>query len=264
MSRPDDLNPVVQAGESSTSAFAAKLNSSSKIALIGAMDQEIERLKDSIDGVEQQEIAGFMFYTGKLGGFDVVLLKSGIGKVNAAIGTCLLLDRFQPDCVINTGSAGGFDPALKVGDVVISDEVRHHDVDLTVFGYEIGQMARMPAAYHADRLLVEVAEASVEQMQGMACSRGLIATGDAFMSDPEHVARVRSNFPTMKAAEMEAAAIAQTCFRFDTPFLVIRALSDIAGQESNVSFDQFIDTASENSAQMVLKIVNALAARVAA
>lgn len=262
MSRPDDLNPSLQATDANTSAFASKLSSGSKIALIGAMDQEIERLKDSISDVIEQEIAGFMFYSGKLGGFDVVLLKSGIGKVNAAIGTCLLLDHFKPDCVINTGSAGGFDPDLKVGDVVISDEVRHHDVDLTIFGYEIGQMARMPAAYYADALLVELAEASVAQMQGMACSRGLIATGDAFMSDPDHVAQVRKNFPSMKAAEMEAAAIAQTCFRFDTPFIVIRALSDIAGQESNVSFDQFIDTASENSAQMVLKIVNALSERV--
>ena len=264
MSRPDDLNPNIQSNEASNSAFSSRLSRSTKIALIGAMDQEIERLKESIEQVVEQEIAGFMFYSGTLGGFDVVLLKSGIGKVNAAIGTTLLLDHFQPDCVINTGSAGGFDPALKVGDVVISDEVRHHDVDLRVFGYEIGQMARMPAAYHADSLLVEIAEASVGQMQGVACTRGLIATGDAFMSDPEHVAQVRANFPTMKAAEMEAAAIAQTCFRFDTPFLVIRALSDIAGQESNVSFDQFIDTASENSAQMVLRIVNALGQRVTA
>ncbi|HSG03527.1 MAG TPA: 5'-methylthioadenosine/S-adenosylhomocysteine nucleosidase [Marinobacterium sp.] len=262
MSRPDDLNPEIQNTASSTSPFAAKLNATSRIALIGAMDQEIERLKHSITDIQEEQIAGFMFYSGKIGAFDVVLLKSGIGKVNAAIGTCLLLDRFKPDCVINTGSAGGFDPELKVGDVVISDEVRHHDVDLRVFGYEIGQMARMPAAYYADALLVEVAETSVAEMQGMACSRGLIATGDAFMSDPEHVAKVRANFPTMKAAEMEAAAIAQTCFRFDTPFIVIRALSDIAGQESNISFDQFIDTASENSAQMVLKIVTALAERV--
>ncbi len=260
MSRPDDLNPANSADNPATD-LAAKLSSEAPIALIGAMDQEIERLKGAIEGLHEQKIAGFLFFTGKIGAFDVVLLKSGIGKVNAAIGTALLLDHFKPTCVINTGSAGGFDPELRVGDVVISTEVRHHDVDLTVFGYEIGQMARMPAAYAANPLLIDVAEASVEQMHGMACSRGLIATGDTFMSDPEHVARTRANFPTMKAAEMEAAAIAQTCFCFETPFLVIRALSDIAGQESNVSFDQFIDTASENSAQMVLKILSELEQR---
>lgn len=261
MSRPEDLNPANSA-ENRPTDLASKLAAEPRIGLIGAMDQEIDRLKQSIQGLEQQQIAGFNFYTGTIGDFDVILLKSGIGKVNAAIGTTLLLDHFQPTCVINTGSAGGFDPTLSVGDVVISTEVRHHDVDLRVFGYEIGQMARMPAAYAADGLLIDVAEASVDRMDGIACSRGLIATGDTFMSDPDHVARTRANFPLMKAAEMEAAAIAQTCFCFDTPFLVIRALSDIAGQESNVSFDQFIVTASENSAQMVLNILAELSKRV--
>lgn len=261
MSRPEDLNPA-NAADTGLSSLKSQLAADARIALIGAMDQEIERLKQSISGLQQRSIAGFLFFTGTIGQFDVVLLKSGIGKVNAAVGTALLLDHFKPTCVINTGSAGGFDPSLSVGDVVISTEVRHHDVDLTVFGYEIGQMARMPAAYEADPLLVDVAEASVEKMSGMACSRGLIATGDTFMSDPDHVARTRANFPQMKAAEMEAAAIAQTCFCFGTPFLVIRALSDIAGQESNVSFDQFIETASENSAQMVLNILAELERRI--
>jgi adenosylhomocysteine nucleosidase len=259
MSRPDDINSNIQTSNLTSSSLESALKNNPVIALIGAMDQEIERLKNSIQSLQVSEIAGFTFYSGQIDGVDVVLLKSGIGKVNAAVGTTLLLDHFKPSCVINTGSAGGFDPTLKVGDVVISDEVRHHDVDLTVFGYEIGQMARMPAAYLADELLLNVAEESIAQFENTACQRGLIATGDAFMSDPEHVEKVRANFPTMKAAEMEAAAIGQTCYRFEVPFLVIRALSDIAGQESNVSFDQFIETASENSAQMVLAIVARLA-----
>ncbi len=259
MSRPDDINAKIQTDNQPSSSLETALKTNPVIALIGAMDQEIERLKNSIQSVEVSEIAGFTFYSGLIDGVSVVLLKSGIGKVNAAVGTTLLLDHFKPSCVINTGSAGGFDPTLKVGDVVISDEVRHHDVDLTVFGYEIGQMARMPAAYLADELLLKVAEESIAQFEDTACQRGLIATGDAFMSDSAHVEKVRTNFPTMKAAEMEAAAIAQTCYRFEVPFIVIRALSDIAGQESNVSFDQFIETASENSAQMVLAIVSRLA-----
>jgi adenosylhomocysteine nucleosidase len=255
MSRPDDINANIQADTCNSSSLDSALKNNPLIALIGAMDQEIERLKSCIQSLKVSEIAGFTFYSGQIDGVEVVLLKSGIGKVNAAVGTTLLLDHFKPSCVINTGSAGGFDPSLKVGDVVISDEVRHHDVDLTVFGYEIGQMARMPAAYLADELLLKVAEESIAEFKDTVCQRGLIATGDAFMSDPDHVEKVRANFPSMKAAEMEAAAIAQTCYRFDVPFIVIRALSDIAGQESNVSFDQFIETASENSAQMVLAIV---------
>lgn len=238
--------------------------SSLKLGLIGAMDQEIDRLKMSIDNAQIQQIAGFDFYTGTLNGVEVVLLKSGIGKVNAAIGTALLIDRFAPTCIINTGSAGGFDPSLNVGDVVISDEVRHHDVDLRVFGYEMGQVAQMPAAYQSDPLLIEIAEGLIGKIKGIQTKRGLIATGDSFMHDPVRVAEVRKHFPTMKAVEMEAAAIAQTCYRFNIPFIVIRSLSDIAGQNSDISFEAFLETASENSAAIVLSIVASLGARIRA
>lgn len=258
MSRPDDINSEIKAQEMSSNSLLSRMKNNLRIALIGAMDQEIDLLKRNLIDLKEVEIAGFSLFSGTINGVDIVLLKSGIGKVNAAIGTTLLLDHFKPTCVINTGSAGGFDQSLSVGDVVISDEVRHHDVDLTVFGYEIGQMARMPAAYLADKLLLSVAEECISQFDDTLCQRGLIATGDTFMSNAAHVERVRELFPLMKAAEMEAAAIAQTCYRFDVPFIVIRSLSDIAGQESNVSFDQFIEKASENSARMVLAIVKRL------
>jgi len=258
MSRPDDINSEIQAQSIDSNSLLSRMKGHFKIALIGAMDQEIDLLKRNMTNLEHIDVAGFSFFSGMINGVDIVLLKSGIGKVNAAIGTTLLLNHFKPTCVINTGSAGGFDQSLSVGDVVISDEVRHHDVDLTVFGYEIGQMARMPAAYLADKLLLNIAEECIAEFKGTTCKRGLIATGDTFMSDADHVERIRGLFPDMKAAEMEAAAIAQTCYRFDVPFIVIRSLSDIAGQESNVSFDQFIETASENSALMVLAIVKRL------
>lgn len=232
-----------------------------RIALIGAMDQEIELLKNSLQGVGTRMVAGYPFYTGALDGVEVVLLKSGIGKVNAAIGTTLLLQQFEPDCVINTGSAGGFDAALNVGDVVISDEVRHHDVDVTVFGYEPGQVPGLPAAFTADPLLARMAEECIAQMPHVNTVRGLIATGDSFMNCPSRVASTRVLFPSMKAVEMEAAAIAQTCHQFGTPFIVIRALSDIAGKESNLSFEQFLDKAAQHSAEMVIAIVKRIAAR---
>lgn len=232
-----------------------------RIALIGAMDQEIELLKNSLQNVDTRMVAGYPFYTGMLDGVEVVLLKSGIGKVNAAIGTTLLLQQFEPDCVINTGSAGGFDAALDVGDVVISDEVRHHDVDVTVFGYEPGQVPGLPAAFTADPLLARMAEECIAQMPHVNTVRGLIATGDSFMNCPTRVASTRVLFPSMKAVEMEAAAIAQTCHQFGTPFIVIRALSDIAGKESNLSFEQFLEKAAQHSAEMVIAIVKRIAAR---
>ena len=162
-------------------------NESLSVGIIGAMDEEVEILKNTLTHRQDHAIAGYDFYTGTLNDVDVVLLKSGIGKVNAAISTALLLHAFKPDCVINTGSAGGFDPALKVGDVVISTEVRHHDVDVTVFGYEHGQVPGSPAAFEPDPLLAEVAQVSVDQLDELNTARGLIATGDSFMNDPERV-----------------------------------------------------------------------------
>ncbi|MBA4502279.1 5'-methylthioadenosine/S-adenosylhomocysteine nucleosidase [Marinobacterium marinum] len=226
-----------------------------RVALIGAMEQEVELLKNGLENLQTQTLSGFDFYTGTLNGVEIVLLKSGIGKVNAAISTTLLLQTFAPDCVINTGSAGGFDCHLNVGDVVISDEVRHHDVDVTAFGYEHGQVPGLPPAFIADPLLAEMAEECIAQLPHTHTVRGLIATGDSFMDCPDRVARTRELFPTMQAVEMEAAAIAQTCYRFNTPFIVIRALSDIAGKESNQSFQQFLETAAKHSAQMVMAIV---------
>jgi len=232
-----------------------------RIGIIGAMDEEVELLKASLDAREDHEFAGYQIASGKMHGKDVVVLKSGIGKVNAAIGTTLLLREFQPDCIINTGSAGGFDPALNVGDVVIGTAVRHHDVDVTIFGYEPGQVPGQPAAFSPDPLLEEVAEQCIGRMDGMQTVKGQIATGDAFMNDPERVARTRETFPEMQAVEMEAAAIAQTCHQFGTPFIVIRALSDIAGKESNLSFEQFLETAAKHSAEMIMAMVDEIAGK---
>ncbi len=235
-----------------------KDNKKIKVGIIGAMDQEVEILRSSLSDRKDHKVSGYEFYTGFLEGVEVVVLKSGIGKVNAAVSTTLLLHAFNPDCVINTGSAGGFDPQLEVGDIVISSEVRHHDVDLTIFGYEPGQVPGLPAAFEPDVLLAQCAERCIGKLKGMKTVHGLIATGDTFMNDPMRVARTREVFPTMKAVEMEAAAIAQTCHQFGTPFIVIRALSDIAGKESNISFDQFLETAAKHSAEMVTEITRTI------
>ncbi|MFP8967837.1 5'-methylthioadenosine/S-adenosylhomocysteine nucleosidase [Pokkaliibacter sp. CJK22405] len=231
-----------------------------KVAIIGAMEEEVELLRSQLEDRQTETHVGYEFSSGKLNGVEVVLLKSGIGKVNAALSTTLLLERYQPDCVINTGSAGGFDAALNVGDVVISTAVYHHDVDVTVFGYAPGQVPGLPAQFLPDELLSEVAQSAIPHVsaQEQQIVQGEIATGDAFMNDPVRVEAVRSIFPTMKAVEMEAAAIAQVCHQFAKPFLIIRSLSDIAGKESNVSFDQYLPKAAKHSAAMVTAVTAAL------
>jgi adenosylhomocysteine nucleosidase len=229
-----------------------------KIGIIGAMEEEVVLLRDRLKDLEEKKLAGCEFYSGKLDGLEVILLKSGIGKVNAAIGTTLMIELYQPEVIINTGSAGGFHKELNVGDVVISTDVRHHDVDATIFGYEYGQVPQMPASYVPDETLVKAAEKAGARVENIQVVKGLIASGDSFMSDHARVEEIKTKFPELFAAEMEAAAIAQTCYQFGVPFVIIRSLSDIAGKDARVSYDQFLQTASQNSADLVLKIVEEL------
>jgi adenosylhomocysteine nucleosidase len=225
------------------------------IGVIGAMDEEVAILKEALQDRKEVQIAGSLFFTGAISGKQVVILKSGIGKVNAAMGATLLNQIYEPECVINTGSAGGFNSSLNVGDVVVSSEVTHHDVDVTAFGYEYGQVPQMPARYQVDARLVDIAIESARNVSGIQAVTGLIASGDSFMSDADRVDFVRTKFPDLSAVEMEAAAIAQVCYHYHTPFVIIRALSDIAGKESNLSFDKFLETAAKHSAEVVLGIL---------
>ncbi|WP_240223109.1 5'-methylthioadenosine/S-adenosylhomocysteine nucleosidase [Rheinheimera hassiensis] len=229
------------------------------IGIIGAMEPEVALLRQQIVDVETTELGSYVFYSGRLNGVAVVLVQSGIGKVAAAVATTLMIQHFKPDAVINTGSAGGFDPQLSVGDVVISTEVRHHDVDVTAFGYEIGQVPQMPAAFIPHPAMVAAAEQSIKLLGYCKTKQGLIATGDSFICDPARIAVIRQQFPTMLAVEMEGAAIAQVCHMLHTPFVVIRSLSDIAGKESPQSFEAYLDVASKNSSAMVAELISSLA-----
>lgn len=229
-----------------------------KVAIIGAMEEEVELLRAAIESVHTKTIAHCEFIEGVIGEHEVILVKSGIGKVNAAMATTLLLEIYKPDVVLNTGSAGGFEQSLEVGTIVISDEVKHHDVNVTVFGYEYGQVPGLPAAYTADPKLIELAKEAVTEIGEHAFAVGLIASSDSFMSDPAHVEQVKSLFPTMIAAEMEAAAVAQVCHQFEAPFVVIRALSDIAGKDASVSFEEFLPVAARHSTEIVLRVLSKL------
>ncbi|OIJ22002.1 5'-methylthioadenosine/S-adenosylhomocysteine nucleosidase [Anaerobacillus alkalidiazotrophicus] len=222
-----------------------------RIGIIGAMDEEVDLLKEKLENKKEETIAGCVYFTGMLNGVDVVLLKSGIGKVNAAIGTTLLIEKFSPNYVINTGSAGGFEESLKVGDIVISTEVRYNDVDATVFGYEFGQVPRMPAYYEPNEMLISIAEKSATEV-GVHSVKGLILSGDSFMSDEKRVIELKEIFKDSYCSEMEAGAIAQVCYQFGCPFVIIRSLSDIAGSDAKISYDQFLETAAVNSAKLVL------------
>lgn len=228
-----------------------------KAGIIGAMEEEVTLLRDKIDNRQTLNIAGCEIYTGTLNGVDVALLKSGIGKVSAAMGATLLLEHCRPDVVINTGSAGGLAPSLKVGDIVVSDEVRYHDADVTAFGYEYGQMAGCPAAFKADEKLIAAAQATIEQLN-LHAVRGLVVSGDAFINGSVNLAKIRHNFPQAIAVEMEATAIGHVCHNFGVPFVVVRAISDVADQQSHLSFEEFLAVAAKQSSLMVETLLTSL------
>lgn len=231
-----------------------------KIAIIGAMEEEVSLLRSRLQHLHTETHAGYEFYLGEIDGVSVILLRSGIGKVNAAISCTILLQLFQPDYVINTGSAGGFHTDLNVGDIVISSSVCHHDVDVTPFGYDLGQVPGMPTCFLPDANLVKAAQNSIQALNEVVHMHGLIATGDRFMHQADDVAQTRNNFPEMIACEMEAAAIAQACHTFDTPFVIIRSLSDIAGKENKVTFEQYLEQAATHSAKVILQMLTQLKA----
>lgn len=228
-----------------------------KIGIVGAMAQEVEILSGLMTDKTETRVASAVILEGKINGKAVALLQSGIGKVAAAIGTAALLQLTKPDAVLNTGSAGGVARGLKVGDIVISDETRYHDVDVTAFGYEKGQLPANPAAFLSDKKLADLAE-KVAQEQDQSVKRGLICSGDSFINSEQKIAQIKADFPNVTAVEMEATAIAQVCHAFNVPFVVVRAISDAGDGEASLSFEEFLPLAAKQSSALVLGMLEKL------
>ncbi|MBO6257928.1 MAG: 5'-methylthioadenosine/adenosylhomocysteine nucleosidase [Succinivibrio sp.] len=227
------------------------------IGIIGAMDPEIEHLTKDLRDIHKQTIGFAEFISGKLADRDVVIVRCGIGKVSAGAVTALLISHYNVTCVINTGSAGGIGHGLKVGDTVFSTKVAYHDADLTVFGYKRGQMAAHPLYFDADAQLISLAEEaalSLTDFKG-AIKKGVVLSGDQFISDPDKKLSLVETFPEALVVEMEGAAIAQICNDFCVPFLVIRAVSDCAEEGNAMTYEEFLPLASQNSAKLVLALV---------
>lgn len=228
------------------------------IGIIGAMEEEVEILKSSIENRETIQIAHVIFYKGNIEDKQVVLAQSGIGKVNAAITATLLINEFKPDLIINTGSAGSVDSELNIGDIIISNKVYYHDVNATAFGYKLGQVPSMPEFYETDNELIDLAKSSIEQLDlnGIV---GEVATCDSFIGSIDQRKVIKSNFPTASVVEMEAGAIAQTCYQYNVPIIVTRAVSDLADKESDVTFEEFLKVACVNSSKIVKLLLNRVA-----
>lgn len=227
-----------------------------KVGIIGAMPIEVELLQEQLAERKDIQIGNFVFSEGQIGVITVIVCLSGIGKVSAAVGTTLLIERYSPDCIINTGTAGGLGTA-KVHDIILATEVRHHDVDVTAFGYKIGQQAQQPEAFLPDENLVKQAkEMCAKHSYKTIC--GLLVSGDTFVSNPQRVSWIAESFPTALAVEMEAAAIAQVCHQLKVPFLVLRAISDKAGEGDATSYAKFVAEAGKRSAKINIDLIKKL------
>ncbi|WP_319777673.1 5'-methylthioadenosine/S-adenosylhomocysteine nucleosidase [Maridesulfovibrio sp.] len=230
-----------------------------KIGIIAAMEEELVLLVNKLDGSSTESFGQFTYHTGKINGVEVALFLCGIGKVNAAVGTTLLLDKFKPDYLINTGVAGAFPGNINIGDIVVSSEVRHYDADATAFDYEMGQIPQMPAAYKADKLLLGLAQKAWINEGGISVHQGPVLSGDSFIHTPQQISQIENKFPDVMAVEMEGAAIAQTGFLFNVPFILIRSISDKVHEEgSSAVYEQSMEQAAANSVRMVLSMLEEL------
>ena len=210
------------------------------IGVIGAMEEEVSMLIGQMKNKETKVMAGMEFNRGKLWDIDAVIVKSGIGKVNMAICTQILVDVYKVTAVINTGVAGGLYKKLNVGDIVISSDVVQHDMDATGFGYKPGQIPRMDVySFPADQALMKLAEESCKLVNtDIQCFTGRVATGDQFISSNEKKQWIIDNFDAY-CAEMEGGAMAQTAYLNKVPFVVIRAISDKADNSATVTYEEF-------------------------
>ena len=222
-----------------------------KIGIIGAMEVEIASLKSAMKVSRMLKKAQMEFLEGELEGCQAVVVRSGIGKVNAAVCTQILVDEFGVDGVINTGIAGSLKAEINIGDIVLSTDVLHHDMDATGFGYPLGQIPQMDAfSFQADEQMRKLAKEVCEEVNPeIRVFEGRVVSGDHFISSREVKDKIKENFDGC-CTEMEGAAIAQTAYLNQIPFVIIRAISDKADDSATMDYPTFEKQAVEHSVRL--------------
>lgn len=225
------------------------------LGIIGAMDEEVAKLKEQMKDVKVMSKAAMDFYEGSLGGKNVVVVRSGIGKVNAAMCTQILVDTYQVDAVINTGIAGSLNANINIGDIVLSTDTLEHDMDAVAFGYPLGQIPRMDTlSFKADEKLRALAKKVCQEViPEISVFEGRVVSGDQFVSDKKKKAWLVENFDGY-CTEMEGAAIAHAAYLNDVPFLIIRAISDKADDSASMDYPTFEAQAIEHSVKLLLEL----------
>lgn len=227
-----------------------------RIGIIGAMDEEIQHILDSMENYKIGKKAGISFYSGKFNGYDIVLCKSGVGKVNASVCTQILIDEFQATHIIFTGVAGAVNPELKIGDIVVSTDCVQHDMDVTALGFKLGEIPYTEVSvFKADPALVDLAiSASKEIVHDRKIVSGRILSGDQFIASRDKVRFLHDELQGF-CTEMEGAAVGQVCSMNEIPFVIIRSMSDQADGSADVNFLEFTKLASKNSYEIVNEMI---------
>ena len=230
------------------------------LGIIGAMDTEVAKLKEVMEDVSITKAASMEFYEGRLNGARAVVVKAGVGKVNAACCTQALIDHFPVSCVINTGIAGTLKAEIDIGDVVLATDAVEHDMDVAALGYAPGKIPDMDVeSFEADEKLRKIAKESCEKVNpDISVYEGRVVTGDQFISSKEKKAWLTETFGGC-CAEMEGAAIAHAAYLNQVPFLIVRAISDKADDSAQMDYPTFEAKAIEHSVRLIVEMAGRLA-----
>lgn len=228
-----------------------------KYGIIAAMKEEMQEIKKIMQEIEEIKIKELIFFKGKINNNIIILVEAGIGKVNAARVTQLMIDKFKIEKIINVGSAGSANNELKIGDIVIGKRLVQHDFDITAFGHPKGFITNIGQYVESDSELISKMEQTILKLSQneFKIKIGTIASGDIFCTEPKMKEKIRTKF-NADAIEMEGAAIAQVCKLNEIPFIVIRSISDNPDGKNEITFDQFLEKASKRCAEIINKFLN--------
>jgi adenosylhomocysteine nucleosidase len=228
-----------------------------KYGIIAAMQEEMQEIENIMNEIQKEKIYELNFIKGKINDSEIILVEAGIGKVNAARTTQILVDKFKVDAIINVGSAGSANDELDIGDIVVGDKIVQHDFDITAFGPPKGYISNVGQYLECDNTLIEKIKTAIFKMQieDFKIKIGTIASGDIFCTELKMKEKIRTKF-NADAIEMEGAAIAQVCKLDNVPFIIIRSISDKPNGNNNITFDRFLEKASKRCAKIIKEFLN--------
>lgn len=230
-----------------------------KFGIIAAMQEEMIEIKRIMTDIQEKNIFELIYTTGKINDKEIVLVEAGVGKVNAARATQIMIDNFDIDAIINVGSAGATNEQLNIGDIVIGKKLIQHDFDITAFGHPKGYISNVGEYVESDERLIQKMEKAISDIKekDFKIKIGTIVSGDIFCTEIKMKEKVRTKF-NADAIEMEGAAIAQVCKLDKVPFIIIRSISDSPNGNNNITFDQFLEKASKRCAEIIKKYLQIL------